>query len=85
MDLSFLNKVDGDITIAIQKIIKGELVFDNIKTLSYEDYTTIRNIFKPVEQEIKKVDKVAKFEQVVNRDDKIILSDLLFDDAFERI
>ena len=33
IDLSFLNKVDGDITIAIQKIIKGELVFDNIKTV----------------------------------------------------
>jgi len=33
MDLSFLNTADADITITIQKIIKGELVFDNIKTV----------------------------------------------------
>ena len=33
MDLSFLNTADADITITIQKIIKGDLVFDNIKTV----------------------------------------------------
>lgn len=33
MDLSFLNTADADITITIQNIIKGDLVFDNIKTV----------------------------------------------------
>ncbi len=32
MDLSFLNKLDGDLTLTIQKIIKGSLIFDNVKT-----------------------------------------------------
>jgi AsmA protein len=32
IDLSFLNKADGDFIIAIQKITKGDFVFDNIKT-----------------------------------------------------
>ncbi len=32
IDLSFLNKFDGDLTLTIQKIIKGELIFDNVKT-----------------------------------------------------
>lgn len=33
IDLSFLNTVDGDMTIAVQKMIKGDLVFDNIKAV----------------------------------------------------
>ncbi|MBN8522730.1 MAG: AsmA family protein [Rickettsiales bacterium] len=33
IDLSFFNKMDGDATITIQKVIKGELVFDSIKTV----------------------------------------------------
>ncbi|MFK7967992.1 MAG: AsmA family protein [Rickettsiaceae bacterium] len=33
IDLSFLNKADADITIVIQKFIKGELVFDSLKTV----------------------------------------------------
>lgn len=32
IDLSFLNKLDGDLTLTIQKIIKGSLIFDNVKT-----------------------------------------------------
>ncbi|WP_341761445.1 AsmA family protein [Candidatus Tisiphia endosymbiont of Thecophora atra] len=32
IDLSFLNKFDGDLTLTIQKIIKGSLIFDSIKT-----------------------------------------------------
>lgn len=32
IDLSFLNKADGDFIIAIQKITKGDFIFDNIKT-----------------------------------------------------
>jgi uncharacterized protein involved in outer membrane biogenesis len=32
IDLSFLNKFDGDLTLTIQKIIKGSLIFDNVKT-----------------------------------------------------
>ena len=33
IDLSFFNKMDGDAAITIQKVIKGELLFDNIKTV----------------------------------------------------
>lgn len=33
IDLSFFNKMDGDAVITIQKVIKGELLFDNIKTV----------------------------------------------------
>lgn len=33
IDLSFFNKIDGDAAITIQKVIKGELLFDNIKTV----------------------------------------------------
>ncbi|OZG31593.1 AsmA family protein [Rickettsia endosymbiont of Culicoides newsteadi] len=32
IDLSFLNKFDGNLTLTIQKIIKGNLNFDNVKT-----------------------------------------------------
>lgn len=32
IDLSFLNKFDGNLTLTIQKIIKGSMIFDNIKT-----------------------------------------------------
>ncbi|MCC8398010.1 MAG: AsmA family protein [Rickettsia endosymbiont of Labidopullus appendiculatus] len=32
IDLSFLKKFDGDLTLTMQKIIKGGLIFDNIKT-----------------------------------------------------
>jgi uncharacterized protein involved in outer membrane biogenesis len=32
IDLPLLNKFDGDLTLTIQKIIKGSLIFDNIKT-----------------------------------------------------
>ena len=39
IDLSFFNKMDGDAAITIQKVIKRELLFDNIKTIVFYDLT----------------------------------------------
>ncbi len=33
IDLSFLNKIDGDFAVTIEKIVKGGLLFDNIKII----------------------------------------------------